>query len=321
MHHYTTETISSLDSIFHLTEPVIEMLKVDVPKMAFQHGFLLDNLLLFTLVHMKSTDISSGDPLAIMVYRENALASFRHAITKMAPKETQALLLTSFLLAITSLPTDRVLQQPQLWIVNWLRLTRGSQSLVSQMKRLSQKTAIGTISRAQVVGDFVDYPTPAGIPVGLQVALSRMKGLSDGPTNQVLLQAASCTGKLFGALTLPDATARIDFKARSWPFLLPPEFTDLITQNHPCALLIIAYYLPFLQFLSDGWLFEGIATQEMRKIAQKLDPTWTEHLLIPQAALAFTNKSELKAFLVSQLSSDLLDEVDNYKPFFAPRHP
>ncbi|PYI02616.1 hypothetical protein BO78DRAFT_324785 [Aspergillus sclerotiicarbonarius CBS 121057] len=319
MHYYTVSTVSSLRSMFHLTAPVFETLQMDAPKLAFQHEFLMDNLLLLALVHMRSVDMPSGDALPITIYRGKALHSFRRAITNMSPNETQAVILTSFLLAISSIPTDRITQEPQLWTLNWMRLANGPRSLLKQMKRSSRLSPIRSLDRDQVMGDFVNHPVPIGIPVGLSAALTEVANHHEQARNSILYRAASCIGKLFGILTLPDAAACINFKVRAWPFMLPPEFMDLVAEADPCALLIIAYYLPLLQFLPQGWLFENLAAQEMHKIARSLDSNWSKYMLVPQAALTFTAKADLKTFLINQIPVESLASGDNHEPFFSSK--
>lgn len=136
----------------------------------------------------------------------------------------------------------------------------------------------------------------------LEKALFIQDGDSDYTYQETLTQAAMSIGKLIDSLALTHDQSWIDFKIRIWPFSLPThQFVDFVRQGRPRALIVLAYFLVYLQFVQDMWLFEGVALHDVDEISKILSPEWQKYLVVPKMALTFDNKAALAEFLVSQL--------------------
>lgn len=303
LHHYTATTVKSFSDAFALHDKMLEILRNDVVQLAFEHGFLMDNILSLALIHLYCIDSNPHDVRPVAIYRDRAVHTFRHAISNLHQQKLRPIMLASLLLTVSSLSGDRLLGYPGLWSTNMLSVARGPR-IFSQTFNVPPpipKVPFLRHSSLPVSIDFDDLETPAAIPVELEKALF-MQDVDDNYIYQeTLIQAAMSIGKLISSLALPHDQSWIDFKIRTWPFRLPTQFVDLVRQRRPRALIVLAYYLVHLQFIKDMWLFDGVAVHDMDEISKILSSEWQEHLVVPKMALTFDNKAALAAFLVSQL--------------------
>jgi hypothetical protein len=61
---------------------------------------------------------------------------------------------------------------------------------------------------------------------------------------------------------------------RSWPMAISTEFIDLLANNHPGALILMAHYCGLLERLQAHWYFEGRATTLRDRVMERLDKKW-----------------------------------------------
>lgn len=130
MHHYTAITVNSFLDSFALHDRVLEVLRNDVVQLAFEHGFLMDNILSLALIHLCGTDNNPHDIRPVAVYRHRAIHTFRHAISNLHERNLRPMMLASLLLTTSSLSGDRLLGHPGLWITNMLSVARGPANLL-----------------------------------------------------------------------------------------------------------------------------------------------------------------------------------------------
>ncbi|KAH8680582.1 hypothetical protein BX600DRAFT_444736 [Xylariales sp. PMI_506] len=149
MHHYCIFTAPSFadalpQSQIATAAEVMTALTVDVPRLAYQHEFLMDAVLLVAMVHMvccycgapaeaaggsqAAAAFMSAESLPIYLYRDQALRSLRHAVATISDHNMDAVRGASVLLAHVSFATDRVTKQSELWVVSWMTLAMGQRN-------------------------------------------------------------------------------------------------------------------------------------------------------------------------------------------------
>jgi hypothetical protein len=263
---------------------VVKALQVDLPRLAFEHDFLMDALLFAAMVHL----ICSGTPvetLPLFTYRDQALRTPRGAVENVSTTNTHAVRGASVLLAAVSFPADRIANQPGLWMFNWMALALGQRNFraIHKVETLTpgEKSSISTVG---LYGSFSDLFTPAVIPCPIQHLLEEKRGpREDLDYYSTLATAAAELGRIISILKSPFEPAFLEKQAKAWTFdVVQPEFLFFVQQERPEALVVLAYYLSFLKFLPKTWIYQDFPAHDMAVVASVLDPDWREHISLPK---------------------------------------
>ncbi|KAH7015901.1 fungal Zn binuclear cluster domain-containing protein [Ilyonectria destructans] len=302
MHHYGTTTVKSFAVAFQLQERLVQSLQVDVPSFAFKHSFLLDTVLLVAMIHMASMEPQSVNMLDVATYRNQAICAVRAELASISDENIRAIRMSSLLLGVTSFAADRVMGYSGIWLTNSLALTIGSRTFMPHGTGDQADTHADDMQLGDPTCSFGNFQTLSSIPLSLQMALQINEEEDDWAYYDDLYLAASGIGKLFDSLHRPHTRLSIAFELKSWPFFYVSEgFVQLARQEQPRALIIMAYYLVFLQYFPAVWLYEDVVRKDMEKIAESLGPEWHEYLSVPMAAVLIEGESLLTEFLLMQV--------------------
>lgn len=99
----------------------------------------MDTVLLVAMIHLACISLVSLHTLPIFLYRDQALRSFRQAVTKVSQDNTNAVRSASHLLAAVSFAADRVTEHPGLWATNWLALAVGQRNFTNGIRGEEEK--------------------------------------------------------------------------------------------------------------------------------------------------------------------------------------
>lgn len=179
---------------------------------------------------------------------------------------------------------DRVTKQPGLWTVNWLTLVLGQRNFRTYTQPSPTHARTLTPSSHEELqipknhyGSFSDIPSGSyeATAVDLQHVLAREHERygDNWASSGVLHEAASQLSRLIATLDSPREEAWLEKKIKAWAFdVVPPEFIELVRQEQPAALIILAYYLAFFQFLPDTWPYQGVASHDLGEIRRGSRP-------------------------------------------------
>ncbi|KIN00105.1 hypothetical protein OIDMADRAFT_29242 [Oidiodendron maius Zn] len=304
MHHYSVFASEYFTRKF--PEKVSIELKVNIPRLALEHDFLMDALLLVSMIHLGCTNPISLESLPVYLYRDQALRALRKAVADISQQTIDAVRGASVLLATVSFATDRVTRQPGLWAANWLTHVAGQRnfrtSASHRQKSTLSYTQDGMESPSHLYKSFTDIPAPGVIAIDIQRALSREEHDNNWPHRTALYNAALELGRLITILEHPYDESWLEKKIKAWAFdVVPSEFVELVRQAQPHALVILAYYLALFKFLPDTWTYEGVANHDIEHIQKTIDPTWEEYLTVPKMALQMDDRIALAQVFVSCL--------------------
>lgn len=304
MHHYSVFTTHYFARTF--PERVLLVFKVDIPRLAFEHEFLMDTILLVSMVHLGCTDPASLESLPVYLYRDQALRTLRRAVADISPQTIYVIRGASLLLTTVSFAADRITRQPGLWITNWLTLALGQRNFRTPANS-HQHPALSPSQDemqppANLYGSFADVPASGAIATDTQRALSREEENDCAAHREVLHEAAVELGRLIAILEHPCEQLWLEKKIKAWAFdVVPTEFLELVRQARPQALIILAYYLAVFKLLPDTWTYQGVANHDIEEIHNTIDPTWVEYISVPKMALQVDDKTALAQLLVSCL--------------------
>jgi hypothetical protein len=304
MHHYSVFTVKAFAGTFD--ENVVNALQVDLPRVALEHSFLMDAVLFAALVHLGC----SGTPvesLPLFVYRDRALRTLRQAIENGSGSDIPAVRGASVLLAAVSFPTDRIMNQPGLWMSNWMALAMGQRNFrsLSTVESLTpgEKSFASTVG---LYGSFSDLFGPAIIPYTIQRALEQRRGAKNSDHYTTFSAAAADMGRLISILKSPFETSFLEKQVKAWTFdVVHPDFFSCVQQEWPEALVILAHYVALFKFLPETWVYEDFLDHDFAVITSILNPAWMEHISLPRRVIQMSNKTAAARLLVSCLGDGI----------------
>lgn len=303
MHQYCVHTVMSFEGALR-NDSVMSAMQRDIPRLALEHEFLMDTILLVAMVHLACTDPASQECLPIFLYRDQALRSFRQAVASASKHNINAVRGASRLLAIVSFASDRVTKYTGLWVANWLALAVGQRNYMSHQALSSTPYSQGS-SRLMgfLYASLDDVSVSAALPPRIQDILPKEESDCDWTHRRILHKAATYVWKLVSILQHPHEQSWLEKMIKAWAFdAVPAEFLEMVQRGAPRALLILAYYLVFLNIIPEIWIYQDVASHDIELIQKIIGEEWQEYLSLPKMALQIDNKTALIQFLTSELT-------------------
>jgi hypothetical protein len=303
MHQYCVFTVRSFEGALR-NDSVMSAMQRDIPRLALEHEFLMDTIFLVAMVHLACTDPASQDCLPIFLYRDQALRSFRQAVASASQQNINAVRGASQLLATISFASDRVTKYTGLWVANWLALAVGQRNYTGHQSLPSSSYGQGdSHARGFRYGSLDDISAPAALPPHIQDILPNEESDCDWTHRHILHKAATYVWKLITILEHPHEQPWLEKMIKAWAFdAVPAEFLEMVQRGAPRALLILAYYLVFLNILPEIWIYQDVAEHDIGLIHKAVGMEWQEYLSLPKMALQINNKTELSQFLTGKLT-------------------
>lgn len=297
MHHYCISTADYFAADFH--PDVASALKVSLPRLAYEHEVLMDAILHVAMIHLVCTEPERPQTLSIYVYRDKALRSLCDAIGSLTESNIDAVRSASDLLSTVSFATDRVSQQSDLWVMNWLTLAHGRRNLHASSIRPTiiagqrkEDPAVG------LYGSFKDLPIAGSIPSGILRAMEKDEGMVNKTYSTTLSKAAGEIGILYTMLDSQREHTWLAKHIKAWAFdIIEARFLDMLRQKTPCALVILAHYLALFSLLPQTWLYEGLMRHDITIIAESLGERWKHCIIIPRLISETENQETLNELM------------------------
>jgi hypothetical protein len=93
--------------------------------------------------------------------------------------------------------------------------------------------------------------------------------------NQIYEQAAKDLASAFASTASHPTSEYTTWDAlRVWPMHLSVSFLELINEEHPGSLVLLAHYCILLKKIEGHWYFDGRSRRLMKAILGKLEPEW-----------------------------------------------
>lgn len=307
MHHYSVFTAKTFSDTFD--EFVVNALQVDIPRLALEHGFLMDAVLFAAIVHLGCTT-EPPISLPLFTYRDQALRSLRRAVENVSSTNIYAMRGASALLAAVSFPADRITNQSGLWISSWMALALGQRNFrANRTNGSSTPSENGSISTPGLYGAFSDLDGPAVIPYPVRYVLEEVReaeGAIDSAYYSTLSTAAAELGRLISILQYPYGSTFLEKQVKAWTFdVVQPEFLLFIQNKRPEALVVLAYYLAVFKFLPKTWIYQDFPDHDIAIVTSILEPIWREHVSIPNSIIQMDDNTAAARLLVRCLGNSI----------------
>jgi len=298
LHHYCTITIETLGINVPLSTSAIGVWQKEVQRLAFEHDFLMDNLLAFTSIHMDQLAPQSANYRLTALYQDKTLQAYREAVANLSKSNFLAVLVASTLLLPSSLVVNRNADEARLWSVDWLVM----------------HTGVGTILQAATWTEVLEFSIAPIFEVQLPdlastLILTALQQMLDSIEDDdwsasyrdILLNIVIRLGELYGriAQNCLYPTMAIDFMR--WPFAIPGQFVELAKDQRPHALVDLAHFIILFELLPQLWWVSDVAQHEVETISILLGPEWQIFLTTLMAAVHMKYRDQILEFLLSQL--------------------
>ncbi|EMR83684.1 putative c6 zinc finger domain protein [Botrytis cinerea BcDW1] len=294
MHHYSTYT----GPIVALGPAACHVMKVTVPSLAFDNPFLLNGMLgLASLHNQHLLPQSEEHKRQTALYRGKSFRDYRAALATVTKdsKNYEAVLVMALLLVVLA-SGDRG-DNDELTVASWMGLYSGLRIIVS-MKipdgGPNTTTSVGPLF-VRNINDLLATPV---VPSALLHMLYMDPSDQDHENLQVYCGTLDALGNLYASLRQDELSEPLFIRIISWPSFTPNEFTALVKNKRPRALVICAYYMSFIKLVSGLWWLEGLADRDIRAITNMLGPDWNHVLDVPLEILQTQDKHRIAEILL-----------------------
>jgi hypothetical protein len=248
------------------------MWQTSVPKEAFSHPYLMHGILAISALHLAHTSLSGSEEYRAIAIRHQdiAIASFRPLLSAVTAENCAALCASATLTVVFAAAShsDRIPRPTPLdGILEVCQLARGVRVVAESGLQWLLKSAVEPLMQ------YPDIEAAPPLNHDIQHALTQLKSFITRDDNVCTsyLEALQLLGHNFRAMVAkPDHPAL----SISWLVLVDRNFVELLRQEAPLALLILAHYGVVLHIGSDTWFIRTWGRQVVEYVYERLPPDW-----------------------------------------------
>lgn len=300
--HYITETGPSI---------AVDRIAYDfwvtvLCRMAFKSDALLYAVYFMTALHMAKCE-GTTDPHSMDVchsYLKLAIREHQKEINQLSKENVDIVCLTSSVFRVYSFITlqERVIQ-PYTPPTEWLRVTCSSTAVFRQSWDLikdDEDSVLGRVLRAVPIVLDDEARESAQYRRDLLHLLQRYEYHQLTETWDPEIQAAyestlSYIGGVWMDMNNHDPPGSIGKRLIVFPMLVRKRFVDLVEEQQPRALVILAHYFALLATLRGYWWIGDVGHREVRAIADVIPLEWKSMMAWPlqilEEQLVFTGEN------------------------------
>ncbi|EXK24381.1 hypothetical protein FOMG_18888 [Fusarium oxysporum f. sp. melonis 26406] len=267
MHHFSTSAYLTL--IDHSS--LHQFWQVTVPAIAFSFDFLLHGILAFSALHLAHLRPNETDAWTILSRRHQSVAvtSFSSRLDDITNENVDPCLLYScfvFMLETYSITTSSTAVLPR-DISRSFILLQGVKGILSTAPgRWSSDGVLAPLMRRAVEPVFIPSK-------GFKVQIETLREMAL-PSEVTHIHRNA----LDGLLTTFEAVAASQSgygHVWLWAITLPRAFLELVSENEPFALVILAHYATLVRcFEHDRWYIQGWSARVLAAVQDALLESW-----------------------------------------------
>ena len=272
MHHFTTSTYKTL-----VTTPKQRSLWfIQIPKLGFEHRYVLDMIFAVTAVH-KSREAPSDPSHMAYAFRlyETSLKESSVALSQISPANCDALYVFSVLALVFELGTLRsresLLFNHDGSLAHWIVNCRGIHAIIGS----SWHDLTSGISKPMFECSLLDAG-PEGIETHLEVFQSYIESEFSSEAAEVYLKALS---------DLAHSSRLANSGFFGWLCRFSNDYGDLLSQKDPYALIIFGYSCVTLKHAGPVYWIKECPERLLLEIYEHLNTSLRHWLLWPMTEL------------------------------------
>ncbi|EXM12660.1 hypothetical protein FOTG_18853 [Fusarium oxysporum f. sp. vasinfectum 25433] len=280
---YTTTTFASFLGARSVQGRVEEILKIKVPRYAFDNPFLMDTLLGLSAFQLQDLG-HDVKPARTLHYRVQAFQGYRRAIEAAEPETFPALVACSVLLVGLASQMFRESGTKELYILDWMVVWSGIGVMIDVVKPavLWEYGLPELFFRPPLDLDGAILHVPVRL---LSLVFSISEEDPERPHISTYYNALKYLGTLYAELRNGGFGPVLTPRILTWFTFLPRPFITLSNARKPLALLILAHYAMFTKLVQHIWWVRGIADREIPGIVRYLGPKWAPELAVVMATV------------------------------------
>ncbi|OHW90095.1 fungal Zn binuclear cluster domain containing protein [Colletotrichum incanum] len=277
VHHFTSNTAHTLSE----NPDFVHLWTTTVPQIAFAHDFLLHGILAVAAIHVAHCNPEKRDEYATISTRHQnvALSKFSPGLSEIGEKNADAYVLHAiciFLLNTYSIANPHGPITPKDVAQSFI-LLQGIKSILT-LPFAHQYIYSGPLARWLYQGGV--EPAVGGnysSKIDDLLNLTRSMAPSDDTTTcQSALEGLKIT---FAAVSTPQHRSGLVWR---WAVSLPQSFLELISQNHPMALVILMYYAALVHASERNmWYLFGWGNNVASALDKAIQEPWREWIQWP----------------------------------------
>lgn len=279
-HHFAVQTSITLPGS-HLSD-VKDCWSLQVPIIALSYKPLWNEILALAALHLMAQGCQDTELLTCRaVSLDEALQTYRPALSKLSPETADAACFTAILLLVDAFA---VLQHRELGTYEppnqWLRIVRGARTVFEDSYSLA-KTRSSSIMT--IVSSFPGEKTP-DIEHGARLLAHLLQPcagepLQSGLVTEIYKQTVRHLGSIHVATMSQEEPLALCRRLMSFPCLVPPLFLDLVEQKQPRALVMIGHFFALSIYIKHLWWVGDTPYREVQAIRGQL-PVEFQHLMV-----------------------------------------
>lgn len=272
LHQYTTST--SLTLLAPPSSIQAEVWSVMIPRLAFQDDALLYSVLSTSALHLAMIESQSLEFLdAHRFYVDLTLGEHKNDIANLSKSNADALCLTSSLLRVTAMAS---LQErsyiPYTPPTQWLRMTAGTGRVFHAtwdfIKDDEASIAMRLVNREAKLSPLNEKLFAESNSQRL-AHLLRAADVAE-PWDEDIQEAYGCTINYIGSIQLAidarESPAEVCRRLVAFGFLCPLRFVNLVAEQRPRALLVLAHFFALLVLFREPWWVVDTPQKEVHGI-------------------------------------------------------
>ena len=288
LHHFTT--ITSLQLSSHNSAEARALWQLHAVKLGFKHEFLLRGILAVAAMHLSYLlpDRKADYELKASAHQSIGLQLFQENLNRADEYNCHALFAFSCLIVVMAFATPRK-DDPQREILHWFHLLRGCNSVCQLHWELLRNSFLSPLL------DEMSHTVTK--PAHLVPDADRMMDListctSPDQSREVSQAYASAIHELLKAFiqgsVLRSRGEGSTLSSFVWPINLSPKYLELLEEQKPESLVILAHYCILLNWgdEEEEWFLKGWARYTFDTIKVSLGESWHETLAWPEAVIS-----------------------------------
>lgn len=292
LHHFSTVTYATLaDACASANNR--ELWQVHAVRLGFKHEFLLRAILTVAALHLRYLNPlrSSYYDLMASTHQNFALETARDALTQVDENNCHAIFTFSVLIVImtsASLRKQAGIEARQ-EILKWFLLLRGCNSVLQlhwdtlrsgflypllEEVNQTETTATHSIKDADRIMDLLTTCCYSGLSG------------DDGEASKAYTMTVYELMKTFSQVSiLRDRGQGLILSCCIWPNTIPQKYLELLADQKPQALVILAHFAVLLHWADKEWFMRGMARYLLDTIRSSVGDEWHDALQWPSSVI------------------------------------
>jgi hypothetical protein len=312
---YTASTCKSFNTEPAMQQDSESILRIDLLQHAFDKRFLLDTVLALSSLHTENLNMPVDRNVSLK-YRVVAFHSYARAIEEADPSTFTALLANSLLMTALSSAEFRDPNSPDLHIISWMMVWRGIGLMIERLtlREFLRSNFCRLFYRPSIdLAEAINHvPQEA-----FRIVTDMTANDAESNDRDTYISTLRYLGSLYQHLK-DGLDPIMKLRIITWFTFVPAQFTRLVQQKRPRALVIIAHYAAFLKLAQRVWWLVGVGDRTLVDIIRHLHSPWRQYMLKPIEVAGLHHVKSIGRVLTDNPAWEPVGDVPNMNPAASP---